>query len=623
MRQLKSLFVKEWRQSSDLFLAVLASLIILSWLFAKGASLNDNTVSVLQALPGLLLLFVPLASVSLSKRLFVSEQQMHTHKFLEALPVKRWWMLLLKYLLAVAVLSLSVVIMMLIVIAYSYQSELITGEFFLILLGRAAGYTYLVWSFCFLVGFSGRFRNTLFTAAFLVLVGIAAATSIPLQETGPLALVNHNDMPFERKLMPWQAFYQCLLWGTAASLAGFGFALWRGGMLARRMAGHMSLKEKSWAGIFMILFVMVVSFVDLKQAKEPFEFSSPELVRSEKLALDILYFDDASQAQAQALHAWLEAKLIKLREEVIRSPLPPVRVALSQSLDGETFESATMGQNDGILWRCNYGHPDFNRESFGGEIFHSVLNHSSKGMATFDPDHWFLDGFSAWWAAPRQKERLVMAHYLVKDQKLHREFIEDWALLSDRHGFQGAFHIAYSLVLHMEETWGSEVVISLARDLYSRKYHRDVRDALQRLTHPLSALLEKHTKTDFDAFMASWEVWLREQGGKAGQEFAAIPEMSSRIWLQDEDIHYELGLSEEMPELRWSLSHAALTPYDQLVEYHDLKREEHFWKKGEWKQSQVLKDTYSSGQRALVFIELELPGYRYPFQLSTQRVEIP
>ena len=619
-RQLRAILKKELRQNATLFLIMGVVMTALTYLLSVGSAANENTVTVLEIVPVGLLLYVPVASVYLSKRLFVSEQESNTHLFLEALPIARWPMYLVKYLLSLTFLGGSVLLMLAVVLKQTIKTEPVDSYMIWLLVCRALGYSFFIWSLCFAAGFGGRFRTTILWTTLLVAVGVGSSTSIPLDELGPLALVSTSDLPFNKWEFPWEPLLKALGLGMLLTGLGFAVCLWRDGLLARRLSGRMSVLEKSAGGVLVLLIITGFNLADFRMAKEPFEFYEEFVLKSEKTPLSILYLEPEHKERAEALMTYLEPKIAKLEQEVLSSTPPALNISLHPSFDGRTFDLATLKENDGILWRCAFHRDDFREDEFAAELVHSILVRSTNGLATFDPEHWFLDGFSVWWVEPESAERLWLASWIANRNELDVERLEGWGVLSDQLGWTAASSLAYSAVVQLERKGGPEGVVRLARHLYSTPYPRDVRAAFVKLRRPLWSELEEITKLSPAQFVTDWKESL-QSGFEADR--SSYPDVSAELSAQSDELRVRV-VSKDPPAsgTSWSFSHQLLPAYDRAVRPQDSKKEEFVWPAEEKSDEESLLDEYSSGQRVHLLVELNLPDHRFELPLLCERMEL-
>ena len=593
---------------------------ILTYLLSVGTAAKEDTVTVLEIVPIGLLLYVPVACVYLSKRLFVSEQEANTHLFLEALPIARWPMYLVKYLLSLAFLGGSVLLMLAVVLKQTVKTEPIDSWMVWLLVCRALGYSFFIWSVCFAAGFGGRFRTTILWTTLLVAIGVGSSTSIPLDELGPLALVSTSDLPFNKWEFPWEPLLKALGFGLLLTGLGFAICLWRDGLLARRLSGRMSVLEKSVGGVFVLLIITGFNLVDFRMAKEPFYFYEDYVLKSEKAPISILYLEPEYKERADALMGYLEPRIAKLEQEVLLSTPPALNISLHPGFDGRTFDLATLQENDGILWRCAFHRDDFREDEFAAELVHSILNRSTNGLATYDPEHWFLDGFSVWWVESESPERLWLASWIANRNKLDVERLEGWGVLSDQIGWTGASSLAYSAVVQLEEKGGPEGVVRLARHLYSTPYPRDLRAAFAKLRRPLWSELEESTTLDPAQFVSHWKESL-QAGFEADR--SSYPDVSAELSAQSDELRVRVVFKEPPPSgTSWSFSHQLLPAFDRAIRPQDSKKEEFVWVAGQKSDEESLLDEYSSGQRVHLLVELNLPDHRFELPLLGERVEL-
>lgn len=626
MATLRALLRKETREHGAAVFILVACLSTLLWLSIRGIQIQENQTSTLDFIPIYLLSYTVVAAMILSQRLVVREYQAHTQRFLETLPLQRWQVIGLKYVLGLLVLVGIGLLAVGAGVNSASRNELVDGVFTSILVVKTLVYLFCLWGGCYLIGFTGRFRQPIFFGSFLLLAGTAGVTDIRIMDLPPLALVDPSVMPYERTEFPWGSLLASLLLGCVLSWGAFALATWREGQMVSRLSGRLTQREKAVACTLILAYVVAVTVIDLKKPKEPFEFSDGLILKSEIVPLEILYLNSTDRDASAALISSLEPPLTRLQEELKLEKMPPLRVALTRNLDGITFDSASLPRKDGCLLRANFVAKDFDRDGFSALMIHELLGAVTQSRAQVDPHHWFLDGFAIWWTTSHPEVRLSEALWAVEEGVPTLQELEAWSLLSDIHGDEVAGSLAYSLVRSMEVQHGRDSVLELARRLYVRPFHQDAREWLHRLFHPLRDQFATVTGQSLEGFLPNWSQWLRERA--SDPDVMALWEEMVRpraaVRFEGTSLIYALEFDQLPSEgTRWALLHIKAGPSDAPINPSDYRREEHFWPPTEKEQQFSLTDEYSPGDRVSVVVTVTHPGRQHPLRVFSQRMMVP
>ena len=157
MHPTRTLFAKELRQHGGALLGITA---LLTLAFAMGKALMAREARVLSALEAVSSFAIgPLvaAALYLGHRLVVAEHFGRTQRFVEALPVRRGHMALVKAAFGLCWLELWAAFALLLGAAGA-TTEPMGGRFLGILAARLSLYVLALWGVVFLLGFFGRLR---------------------------------------------------------------------------------------------------------------------------------------------------------------------------------------------------------------------------------------------------------------------------------------------------------------------------------------------------------------------------------------------------------------------------------------------------------------------------------
>lgn len=620
MRALRALLYKEYRAHFGAYIL----LVVLTFGFALMATIRDSTdenkTSVLVVLPFFMLTFVVIAASILGKRLVVDEYQLHTHEFLLGLPIRRSHLLAIKYLLGLAGLLLLTAGVVSVVIFAAVGTEPIGFQFASYLSLRSLGFLVFWWGFCFTVSLTGRFREPLIWGLLVFWIASVSVSDWDLFDAWPFHLVAPQLMPFEREIFPLKEFALSVLLG----LALFALGLWLGtaqdGRLLTSLSGRLSQREKAGLGFLLVASVMATSVVDLKKPKEPYRFESEEVLRSEKVPLEILYYEPESKPAAEKLSGWLEPLLARLQKELELQKMPTTRIVLSHQLDGLSREVVKLDKSDGTLIRCNFAAGDFDRVEIGFMAVHTLLNRATRQRAVNGPNHWFLDGFSQWWVEDAPEVRLLESGWVARASLPTAGTLTQWNQTMDSVGERQSNSLAFSAVHFMESKFGREAVIKLAKAHFHRKVHRDIRESVYLWTHSPKSVFKKSTGTDFDAFIQDWQGWIK----------GLVPKLDG---FGNPRVSFDIGakavtcrLVFQKPPTRAvtsaSLLHIKLKPSQSLIEENDLKREAFVWVPGETNREFTLPDEYSPGDLVWLGLDLHFAGLEHPLRVGSARATV-
>ncbi len=644
MRRLTALLGKELRQHAAIGLALFACLGLAYALLLLGMMLGNETVSLMQAHASFLF-FLALAGAVLGNRLVVGEYYGRTQLFVEALPLARWEMVALKYLLGLAVLLLAAGLSLATTAMAALSREAIDVRFLAIVAARSASFVCFVWSFFFAMGFIGRFRVAIYIAILLALGVVDQMTELELQHFGPLAVLDNNTLPFEREVMPATAVAQTLALGAGLSALAFLLALINEGSVAEALARRMSLREKAVIGVLFVALTLAFAYLDERRDKEPYTFPEDEVVRSKALPLEVLYLLPERRSDAATLLRRLEADLGALTRLLEWLDPPAARVAYSSSLDAGIYDLAELAENDGILVRANFApEAGFDPRDFSAHLAGLMLDEATEGRARFEPKAWLRDAFAHWWSLRGRAgdadsiagletlcqdgfTPLLRALWAARAAPPSEDRLAAWLRYPERHGEDLAEALAMSGLLVLEEKHGRAAVLSLAREIFARQPAQDLRELIYEWRHPMAAVFERATALAWPDFIAEWRAELERLGAAPACRLALAGVFEGSAWLEVEagagalrDVVYGFRFVQPPPAgTLVTLLHGRLTPFDETLERRDLRREEKLWPAAEHEASWRLPGFYSQRSRAFLALEVESVVLGCPVRLHAER----
>lgn len=638
MRRFWALTGKELREH---WLAALLLCFLLGgglMLLIVGCLAARRTVSVLQAAASFNMVFLSLAAITLGNRLVVAEYHARTQLFVEALPVRRWEMVAVKYALGLACLLACAAGALLLTAALARGSEPVDATFLGILGTRTAAFTVCMWSGFFVMGFLGRFRIPVYLAIALGTSAIAGMTEFEPSRFGPLALMNPHTFPYERREMPWAAVAQTLALAGGCTLTAFALALVHEGSVAEVLARRMSQKEKVVVGLLFVVAVVALAYFQARKTKEPYAFSGEAVLASERAPIEILYLRSDVRPDAADLLRGLERDLCELRDGLGWSDLPPLRVAWREDLDGCTFEDARLERHDGVLVRANFRRREgWDGKGFTAHVLGEVLDHHMRGRATFDPKQWVQVGFARWWAEQRGgaipvglSQALLRAVWGTRAGGVSGPDLLAWSSFAERLGERMAEGVACSGLAALESLRGRAAVLALARAVFGRQPYRDFRETLYERAHPIERVFAEATGLAWSDFLAAWNGWLDRLRAQVPVRaaLAAVPEGRAEVSIepgpgQIRDVVYRLEFTRPpAPGAPCVLLHQTLGPFDHWLDPTQHQREEHAWEAGATAREWRLEGRYGRGVRVFLALEVESATLGCPVRLASERRDV-
>jgi hypothetical protein len=628
IRRFFALAAKELRQH-----AVAAALLVLLLMGGYGLTLltwaaNKRSTTVFNYQWFFLITFVPVAAAVLGNRLIVSEWNARTQLFVEALPLRREEMALVKLGVGLGVLYGVTLGTLGVSTGIARMTEPVDARFFGILSGRALGFATWLWSVAFTMGFLGRLRIPIYLCAILAVAGIASMTEVELKRFGPFALVDVDTFPSERLAMPWDSLLETALVSAGTLVLGFALVLLNEGSLAESLSRRMSQREKATIAVLFCLALIAMGGLEQKRTKKPYAFKDGAVLRAPEV--EVQYVSDERKEDGAALLTELARTLGELRATLGWDALPPVRVTFRGDLDGRTFERATIERADGVLVRANFARrPGWDSRGLVAYVLRATLSHRTKGRAAFEPKRWLHDGFSRWWAerGATGGKAWPRALWATRARRIDAELIRRWTLYREQAGEVVAEGVAYSGLVVLERLRGEQAVLSLAKAVYGRRPFDDVREVLWERDHPMARVFTDATGMDWQGFLDAWNHALDE--GRATEEgkrlLASIPE--ARVTLKVEagagdvrSVDYAFAFAQPPAAgTLCALVHAPLGPYDFELEPHDLFREEHTATDRTFK----LVGRYGKGARAFLALEVESEALDASLRLHAERRDVP
>lgn len=635
----RALVLKELRQHGAA-LGGLTVLLAIAWRVAAFTQAREARVlSALQLVSTFAMAPLVAAALYLGHRLVVAEYFGRTQRFVEALPVRRGQMALVKATFGLVWLELWAAGALLAGTAAGATSEPIGGRFLGILAARLGLYVFALWGVVFLLGLLGRLRAPAAGALVMFVVLLDRYTTWEVGRFGPLALIAQDSYAFERHHFPAIALLQSAAVGLAAFAAAWALVRMREGSIVDRLARRLSPRELSTIMVLASGAGMIFIALNPDPEPQPFAFTTRKVLRSPHAAVEVAYLEDDLRPAAERLAAEMEATLESFATALaLPWPMPPVRLVHGPEILANHPRVVRSHREQGLVLRVNLADTSARaRTRTIVATLHDLIWARTRGRAAIEPKHWLLDGFALHFAlhgrqatappltaADPTLRRAVAATELVP---LGDEVLRRYLMTAERLGDDLTEALAASGWRVLEARVGRDKLLALARAAFDRPGTGDVRDFLHEWRNPLPAMFERTTAISWNDFLASWIETLARLRGEPGAAETGRALAQGRAAVRataQQGVGVDVELDAALPAgTECALRHRRLPPYDAAVSFADLEEVGFTWPTGQSRIARFVEATYGRGERVFVALDCELIGLGCSARIVAGRVTVP
>ncbi len=638
---LRGLVSKELQQQRAHFFWIVLISALLTWLIGHFMSLSGQVLSHLEltaifAWP--LLAFIALA---IGYLLVTQEYYGGTQRFIEALPIRRGYMVSVKYsigLLAVGLIAFCV---------WGYSTNVASAHepiglrFATIMATRLAAYIFVLWSCVFAFSLLGRWRIPLVGAAIMMVVFVNSQTSLELSRLGPFALIDRELFSAERQQFPRAEIAASVMLGVLALSFAMLLARTRDGSYVESLAVPMSTRDRSFLFVIIVAGIGLIVWFDPATDEQDFAFTdSHVIVRGN---LEVAYLEPQFEQDAIALADYLAKPLASLEALIPLGGEPfKTRISLSPVAKPWDFELQLGSRQQGIRVDANFERvPAWNRADFGMHLIHELLATASSSRLLLEPAHWLLDGFAAWWmehgkqAAPPLEapatDFFTLAMYAAEINNIDATMLRQWDTSADRLGDTLGLALAYSGWRVLEEVAGRETALRLAKAEFQCPFYGDLRDWWLDWRRPFPRRFESATGMPWPVFVSRWAARIEQVASRTQNasvlaklprvEFSATGEVDGS---NQRVLNFGLELAEALPTAMSCVAlHRKLPAYNISVARGSLRESEFSWPAGQTRMEYNVTGEYGSDNRIYAAVECHLMPFNVPVRFGVAQLTMP
>lgn len=457
---------------------------------------------------------IPLACVALTHALIALEFRHKTQLFLEALPLPRWRMLVVKYLLGLSVMLAIVVIILMVAWNAAHGGDRMTPRFATLLVLKSVGWTACIYALCFAHAFLGRYR-VVFAVVLLFALHSLNVLGVEVARFGPFQLVN-TKFPYERVHFPVEALWATLAVALLLTALGFVLGLVRDATVASVLAEKMSRREKIFMGILLFAAIgLTASLQGHVKSSTPVELPGSIDAYEGVARVHASAAVDAPTAAENELLAKVARdtahELAELAAYLRCESLPPLFIVHRRDLPVNDFQNGFLTLSQGLLVKVNLTAPGFDPKRLQKWLRLHILAVRTKGLALRERNIWVLYGLAEWWdkrkgTSDHEEEwpgvvatakKAMPAGFSSKD-------LNRWFLLQSQIGEDESEALAAAGLASLAGQYGDEVCRNFLSASFSQDFPEDVRGWLRDVFNPPRRRLKAAAHISPEQLVETW-----------------------------------------------------------------------------------------------------------------------
>jgi len=452
----------------------------------------------------------------------------------------------------------------------------------------------------------------------------------------PIALMDHQLFVFERDVFPWRDLIETGLVSFIFVISGFALALFNEGSVAEQLGKPLSTRNIAAIVLLVIGVFSVYASLQEKWATSTQEFSGDFVLRSDEPPIEISYLSEEHKTQAQTALNNITTMLNSFQADAGITSLPRLQIALNQNLEAtEVYPE----YSEGVLVTANFSEYSYYEHSMMNTIgLHHMLLMLTNGRWDYETRHWLLDGYAWWWAegaelapeSPNNAEHYTRAILATRRFTPNTYALQHWQLTMDLYGFEAAGALAYTALLYLAETHGTDLVIDLATDYLQENPASSSVESLNRIANPDLQRFEKVTGIKYETFTTAWLQWLQSKASDpvVASLLKTIPQVTGEVvsTIDSNGVHWLEGRYKPMKNYQPGftgtcvLRHQRTSSFELETEIYERERDRQpCVTEG---NAHRVQTTYASGDRTYTVLEFESDLFDRPIPLWSGRIHV-
>jgi len=573
-----NLLLKDVREHGLSMVALAAGFVLVVLVAIAQRQQGEFSMSGFEVVRFTLITLLPLIAFIVGNRLIVREYVGGTRRFVEALPMRDFTPLLIKYLFGLSYVIVLCALLVILAASSASSAEDADQQYLQLLLTKTIAIGGLIWSVIFFVSFTGRIRLIIYVIIGVTLMYFVNQPNFDTSRFAPLELIDHQLFVFERDVFPRQDLIETGLIALLFVLAGFALALINEGSIAERLGKPVSGRDMAAFALLGLGCTVVFTTLQKRWDTETYELSGLSVLRSEDPKLAVSYIDEEHREDAERIVASLGTILSNFKADIGLDELPQVQIALNTELEKT---EVTIELLDGVLLAANFKEYDeFEFSQLNAFAMHHVLLSLTNERWDFETRHWLLDGFARWWTegaaqAPASVNNDELAALALLASRRLDKFdnpLHNWQVMTDQLGIEATDALSYFAIRYLAQTKGDSTVIELAADYLNEDIGSSSIESVKRLLESDTARFNRITGLNWQVFNEQWLGWLRglESVPSVEKLVASVPRLKGEVTavVDDQGVHRLEGRYFELDGFvpgvsgKCVLRHQLTSPYD-------------------------------------------------------------
>ncbi|MEM7390776.1 MAG: hypothetical protein AAF492_00390 [Verrucomicrobiota bacterium] len=583
-----------------------------------------------------LVVVVPVLGLVLSQLLVVREYREKTQLFLDVLPVSRPAMLLTKFGLGLTVVGVYLVSLILLAVLTETDRGLITPGLLKIVSLRAAAFSFFCYAFCFMAGLLGRYRISLMIMLFVGMAFLDSMTRFKAHELGFVICVD-STFPFETRTLPVEAVRNTFGLGLLCFGVTLLMGLVREGEVATKLGERMSHREKVFIASCLVLLFAAVAVYDERRTKQPFQLRNAYVTEEQGFVTKIAPFPETEDRKTRDLAQRIATELNAVRDYLGLGYRGPALITYRYDLAHDDYQEGVLLETEGLLFRCNYKHSDFDESDFIAWAIHRYLVKASRYRGTLERKRWVLDGFPEFWMstwarqplAEDKRNALELRALYAMPFDVSEERLNQWYRVRDRLGSDIAQSLAAFGLKQIHEDVEEVAFQHFCREMLGVTMPKDFRALFRERRNPPGKIFERHfPEHTWAGFVVGWNRDLATGAVERREDLARLPRLTCKVEMETPSpvtrrvrLHLDIESADALPGAQLELRYCALAPFQWDVDPATLVRYHRAW--SEEDPVLDLPDLFASGDRVYCTVSVRLPELKGEVIAGWQRLEMP
>lgn len=395
-------------------------------------------------------------------RLIVRPYQDHSQDFLEALPLSRLRLVLLRLGLGGATLGALHVAAWAFCWWWQMEAQAIDATAALGALCGMGLALQALWAWAALGAYMGRYRYLIWSALWISLAVLIRLELFPDDQL-PLVGLLTRDAGVATSWPAPRALAEAALILVSCHLASITLAMHQDGAFVRSLARPMSHREMVGAAVGFVVVLMGTDDLDSDKQKPPLSLKDASRADDGAVHVEVMHVDGLTEVEGAATARHLAADARALLDVLEVPATRPLLVLPQRGIDPGRSVIPTLRAVDGAAVVLSVEDARGDTPWLRASLLHRLLEVTSTEAAVEEERHWLLDGLTTWWTARHDEAAVAQQWARAATVEPRAEDLRGWRATRERLGSCRSDALAFAAVQSVVDALGEDVLLSVAR----------------------------------------------------------------------------------------------------------------------------------------------------------------